>query len=400
MALLWSGLSLSAIGDQLYTVALAWVAVEAFGARAGYLSALSALCVLVTALASGHWADQWDRRRTMIGADLVRAAILLGLVAVWAGAGHAPASGLVVAVIVLGAGQALFRPALQAVLPGCVPDRALLPAANGLMDTTERTARLLGPGFVALLGGIVPVMHFFTLDAATFFVSALAVARIGPVASARAGLRGSMVESVLRGFRVVWRHRVLRLVLIFTGPLNGAWFVSLLLGVPLLVSRLGVTGPGGTGLGAFGLVISSYGVGNLVATLVLGSRPMPERPAGRIFRGALVLGFGALLFAFIPLLPPALRLPGFAIAAAIEAVGGPMQDIATAVLRQTELPPADIPAAMRAFLVLSNAGMLIAMLAAPGLFALIGLPASLALCALVIAATGAIGLALRSWTGR
>ena len=209
-----------------------------------------------------------------------------------------------------------------------------------------------------------------------------------------------MLESVLRGFRIVWRHRVLRLVLLFTGPLNGAWYVSLLLGVPLLIARLGVTGPGGTGLGAFGIVISAYGFGNLVATLVLGSRGMPAKPARRIFAGGLVLGAGALLFAFVPLLPPNLRLAGLAAAAAIEAVGGPMQDIAVAVLRQTELPQHEIPAAMRAFLVAGNAGMLLAMLAAPALFALIGLPASLALCAAIIAATGATGLALSGWTGR
>ena len=40
VALLWGGLSLSALGDQLYAVALTWIAVGVFGANAGYLSAL------------------------------------------------------------------------------------------------------------------------------------------------------------------------------------------------------------------------------------------------------------------------------------------------------------------------------------------------------------------------
>jgi MFS transporter, DHA3 family, macrolide efflux protein len=198
----------------------------------------------------------------------------------------------------------------------------------------------------------------------------------------------------------VWRHRLLRIVLLTTGALNGAWYVALFLAVPLLIARLGMTGPGGTGLGAFGVVISCYGVGNLAATLFLGSRPMPRRPSLRIFAGNLVLGFGMGLFAGVPLLPPALRLAGCGVSAAIAAVGGPMQDIATAVIRQTELPVAEIPAAMRAFLVSSNAGMLLAMLAAPSVFALIGLPPSLALAGAIIAATGVIGLALSRWSGR
>jgi MFS transporter, DHA3 family, macrolide efflux protein len=40
MALLWGGLSMSSIGDQLGIVAIAWIAVSAFGPAAGYLAAL------------------------------------------------------------------------------------------------------------------------------------------------------------------------------------------------------------------------------------------------------------------------------------------------------------------------------------------------------------------------
>ncbi len=39
-ALLWAGLSLSAIGDQLYAVCIGWIGVGIFGARAGYLTSL------------------------------------------------------------------------------------------------------------------------------------------------------------------------------------------------------------------------------------------------------------------------------------------------------------------------------------------------------------------------
>ena len=195
---------------------------------------------------------------------------------------------------------------------------------------------------------------------------------------------------------------MLRLVLLFTGPLNGAWYVSLLLGVPLLIARLGVTGPGGTGLGAFGLVISAYGCRQSASRRSCSAAAACRaKPARRIFAGGLVLGGGALLFAFVPLLPPhAAPAPASRSAAAIEAVGGPMQDIAVAVLRQTELPPARDTRRDARLPRAGNAGMLLAMLVAPAIFALIGLPASLALCAAVIAATGAIGLALSGWTGR
>src|SRR5471032_1118622 len=154
MALLWGGLSLSALGDQLYAVALTWIAVGVLGSSAGYLSALQALVVLLAVLGIGRWADRWDQQRSMVVADLSRACVLLAVVAAGLATGGPSAVQLIVAIVVLAIGQAVFQPALQAVLPTLVTDPRRLPAANGLLDATDRSARLLGPGLVALLAGI------------------------------------------------------------------------------------------------------------------------------------------------------------------------------------------------------------------------------------------------------
>jgi MFS family permease len=69
---LWAGLATAAIGDQLYAVALSWIAVGAFGMAAGYLTAIQSLVVLVTALLCGRRADRQEHRRMMIAADLTR----------------------------------------------------------------------------------------------------------------------------------------------------------------------------------------------------------------------------------------------------------------------------------------------------------------------------------------
>lgn len=397
VAALWGGLATAAIGDQLYTVALSWIAVAVFGTAAGYLSALQAVVVLATALLSGRWADRQEHRPVMIAADLVRAAVLVVVVAAWAMLGRPPAWGLVLAVVVLAAGQAMFRPALQAILPELVPSPDLLPATNALLDTTERIARLLGPGVVALLAASLPMMHFLSLDAATFVVSAIAVLLIGRIrrfVPVRMDPRGDrLLASMARGFRAMWQHRLLAYVLVTSSITNGAWYASMFLGLPLMIDRFGIVGPGGTGLGAYGLVISCYGSTNLLATLVVGNRGLPSRPARLLCSGNLIFGIGILLLGGAMLLPiPAVtRLPCLLATAAFAAIGGPMSDITTATLRQTLLPRGDIAAAMRAYMVMNNVGLLAAMLIAPRAMDEFGI-------ASVIAASGAI-VAVISVTG-
>jgi MFS transporter, DHA3 family, macrolide efflux protein len=69
-----------------------------------------------------------------------------------------------------------------------------------------------------------------------------------------------------------------------------------------------------------------------------------------------------------------------------------MQDIVVAVLRQTELPRADLPAAVRAFMVANNVGMLIALALAPTVFDAIGVAASVIACGLCLLSVAIAGL--------
>jgi hypothetical protein len=311
--------------------------------------------------------------------------------------GKPPAWGLVLAVGVIAAGQAFFRPALQASMPGLILDRAMLPATNALLDATGRIARLLGPGLVALLAAWLPLAQFLTLDAVTFIVSAACILVIGHLRvfpHAPPADREGMAASVARGFRATRAHALLGFVLGSTFVINGAWFTVMFLGLPLAIDRLGITGPGGSGLSAYGLVISAYGCTNLMATLVVGNLALPVHPGRRVFSGSMTTGGGIALLGFamaVPL-PTEARLPCFMAAAGLAAIGGPMSDVTIATVRQLLLATPDMAAAMRAYMVMTNAGALLGMLLAPALFRTIGPSAVVSLCGVAIVLTGATGL--------
>lgn len=391
VARVWSALAFSSLGDQLYAVALGWVAISVLGPAAGYLGAARAGMVLVAATVGGGIADRWDRRRTMVAADLARGAVLLALVAAWLTAGHPPAVMLVLAVVVLAVGEAFFQPALQTLLPTLIAEPRMLVAANGLLDATDRLARLLGPGLIAVIGAAVAPMHFFTLDGLSFLVSALAVASLRAViVSPRAVGRVAWRRAASTGFRAMRQDRLLGYLLRVSGVLNGAWYAVFFLAVPLVIAGLHDRADG---LGLYGLVISCYGVSNLVANLIVGSRELPQHPRLQIFAGVTLTGSGIALMgvAIIAPLPPAWRLAGLIAASALSGFGGPLKDIPFATLRQMLIPREQIAAAMRAYLIMVYSGTLIAMLLAPIVCTLLGAPAVILLCGGLYIATAVVG---------
>ena len=100
-----------------------------------------------------------------------------------------------------------------------------------------------------------------------------------------------------RGARAMAGHPLLGYILATVGLLNGAWYGVFYLCLPLLIQRHGVMGPGGSGLGAFGCVISAYGCTNVAATVFFGGRSLSDRPQFQMFSGELVVGTGLGLLA-------------------------------------------------------------------------------------------------------
>jgi MFS family permease len=139
--------------------------------------------VLLGALA-GVYADRWDRKRTMIAANLLLAAGLMPLLLV-----HGAGDVWIVVVVMFweGSVQQFFSPAQQAMVPRLVADDELLPAnaVSGQISNASRLAGSAAGGIIAAIGGIAAVT---LTDAASFVIAAglLTQLRTGGRAAARA----------------------------------------------------------------------------------------------------------------------------------------------------------------------------------------------------------------------
>src|SRR5271166_5223629 len=186
--LLFAGRCISLLGDGAFLVAVAWEAYTLSDAP----TALSLLGIAMTVpliallLFGGVISDRYDRRRVMLFADLVRAAMLM-LLAALAASGELRLWQMMVIVAVYGAAEAFFDPASDAILPELVPE-SQLGQANAMEQFVRPLAlRLAGPALGGVLVGALGCGAAFLLDSATFVASAGALWWMTPRASTPSG---------------------------------------------------------------------------------------------------------------------------------------------------------------------------------------------------------------------
>jgi MFS family permease len=271
--LLWTGMTVSLVGDGIFLVAMAWQAYELWNAPA----ALSLLGIGMTVptigflLPAGVLSDRLDRRSLMLSADIGRALVVAAL-AVLALTGLLTFWELMALVALYGVGTAFFTPAFEAIVPDIVP-AADLAAANSLDQFVRPIAlRLAGPALGGALVAGVGTGIAFGLDAASFAASTVAVFLMRPPPHPRSEHVESSVRAVKEGLQFV-RSRV--------------WLWGTL--VSAAIAYLAFMGPAEVLLpyvvknelhasaGDLGLVFASGGVGAIGAALIMGQRGHPRR---------------------------------------------------------------------------------------------------------------------------
>lgn len=303
---LWLGQLISVIGDKIDQIALGILVYQMTGSelQMGISLAISMLPAALFGMVAGAYVDRWDRRRTMIVADLARAALVFAIpfavgVGLW-----------LVYVLALGIAtlSLFFEPAKLSLIPELVePDE--LQAANSLDNATVSVAELLG---LALAGGLVALLGYrvaFFLDSVTYLASAVAIMSIAHRSEAIAGLTPgwrAVIAEAVEGVRYVARHGVLRDLLI----MYSIAAVGIAAGVTLVyVLALDRFAAGAVGLAVLDGAIT---VGLLLGTLAVG-RSAPDGLGRKLLFG--LLAFGVLF-------PVAMLMPAIALAVPILVLGG------------------------------------------------------------------------------
>lgn len=299
-AFLWTGMTVSMIGDGIYLVSIAWQ-VLSIENRPGALALVGiawSLPQVLLVIASGALSDRLERRHLMIAGDAIRFGAIgtLGVLSISDQLTEGSLPIILGLVVVYGAGQAVFQPAFTSITPTIVP-ADLLVQANSLAQLVRPFAMtLVGP----LVGGVLitwfGVGFAFLADAATFAFSAVMILAMRTRRSPKDEHdQTSFFGDVAEGFRYVRQQRWL-LVAMFGATVSllavwGPWETL----VPVVVKN-----DLGGEASSLGFVFGAGGVGAVIAAAVFGQRgTLPRKPVTAMYLAWSLGMFGTAGFGFV-----------------------------------------------------------------------------------------------------
>jgi MFS family permease len=316
----WIGQTISQFGDRVTELALPLIAVTMLAASPGEVGLLTAAVWLpsLVSLFVGSWVDhQHHKRRVLVIADLLRAAILLTLPVAYA-FDSVTLPQLFAVALLTGLASVFYNTAYSPVFVNLVPRESFM-EANSLFSSTRSVSYIAGPAVGGVLIQILTAPLAVLVDALSFIASAALTGRIAlteekPQVDEEVTLWRRSVD----GMKFLVRHRFLRASLACCATGNFFAMVGSALLVLFASRSLGLSAGligaafavGATG-GLVGAVLAprlanAFGVGMIIivgaivypagfAVAALAGGPTPWRMAA-VAGAEFVTGVGVMLF--------------------------------------------------------------------------------------------------------
>ncbi len=291
--LLWTGQTVSSFGNHVQSIAMPFqlLALGASPLQLGIAVALDTLSSVVFLLVGGAVADRVARRTLIIASDLLGGCVV-AVVAFLSATNQLRIEHVYVARVALGAADAFLRPAYTAIIADIVPTDVLR-AGNAARLLGRSVARIAGPavgGVAVALGG--PALAF-GINALTFVFSIGTLLLASPARRAVAS-SVSLLRDIREGFSYVFSVGWLWTTTLYFMAVNFAYAGQPGVLTPLLVRDV-LAGDAET----FGAIMSAYGVGSILASVVVAQLAI-RRPGRVLFAFELLAGVAVLAIGLLP----------------------------------------------------------------------------------------------------
>ncbi len=286
--LLLTGRFITSFGNEMLSFAIGWElwlrTHQAF--VLGMVGLVQVIPVIILSLPAGHVADQYNRKRIVLIAQLLFALCALGLG--WLSYTQGPIYWIYALLLGIGIARAFNDPASSTLLPQTVPPHLFSNAATWNTSTWQ-FASITGPAAAGILIGFfntVTFIYFFDAMAAVVFCILLLMIKGRQLALAQ---KSATWSSLKEGFRFMRDTKVILAAItldMFAVLFGGA--VALL---PIYATDILHVGAQG-----LGILRAAPSIGALIMAFAIAHRP-PMQNAGRTLLLA-VTGFGLATIVF------------------------------------------------------------------------------------------------------
>lgn len=257
----WIASTVSNLGGLIQSVGASWMmtSIASSAGMVALVQASIALPVMLLALVAGAIADNMDRRKIMLGAQLFLLLVSTAL-AICTFAGVITPWLLLLFTFLIGCGTAFHSPAWQASVGDMVP-RPLLPGAVALNSMGFNIARSVGPAIGGAIVAAAGVGVAFAVNAFSYVALIAVLTKWRPPVSTRQVPPESLGIAMGAGVRYVAMSPAIRRVMM-RSALFGIGASSVMALMPLVAKHLVFGGPM-----TFGVLLGSFGVGAVLGAL-------------------------------------------------------------------------------------------------------------------------------------
>lgn len=255
------GQTASQVGTGMLPVALSFAVLEhGTASDVGFVFAAQLLPLVLFLLIGGVLADRLNRRRVMLGSDLLRF-VAEAVLAVWILVATPPLWGFLVLVACVGVGEAFFTPAMTGLVPQIL-EAEHLQQGNALTGLAESGGGIVGPAAAGVIVATSSPGWAVLADAATYLVSVVSLALVrADWSSVRPTDR--FLVLLREGWRQFWSRTWLWVIVVQASVVNVLVFAPyFVLGPAVAKEQLG-------GAAAWGLVLTALGVGAVLGGVVM-----------------------------------------------------------------------------------------------------------------------------------
>src|SRR4029453_5238906 len=266
---IWIASLLSNFGSLIQSVGASWMmlSIAASPDMVALVQASTALPIMLLSLVAGAMADNMDRRRVMVFAQIFMLVVSVVL-ALCAWTGLVGPWTLLVFTFAIGCGAAFFAPAWQASVGDMVP-RPEVPGAVALNSMGFNIARSVGPAIGGAIVAAAGAAAAFGVNAASYIALLIVLARWQRPPRTAALPSETLGIAMAAGIRYVAMSPPIRTVLL-RAAVFGFGASSILALLPLVAKHLVAGGPL-----TYGLLLGAFGVG--AVTGALGAARLRER---------------------------------------------------------------------------------------------------------------------------